>query len=121
MRIKSNIVAMNTHRNVSNTVLSESKSFEKLASGYRINRAGDDVAGLAISEKMRAQIRGISRASRNTMDGISLIQTAEGALQEAQNMLQRMDELAVQAASDTNAHLDRASLQQEVTQLIEEI
>ena len=94
---------------------------EKLSSGFRINRAGDDAAGLAISEKMRAQIRGLKQASRNSQDGISLIQTAEGALNESHAILQRMRELAVQAATDTNTDDDRAELQKEVTALIAEL
>ena len=94
---------------------------EKLSSGFRINRAGDDAAGLAISEKMRAQIRGLKQASRNAQDGISLIQTAEGALNESHAILQRMRELAVQAATDTNTDDDRAELQKEVTALIAEL
>ncbi|NLL88589.1 MAG: flagellin [Firmicutes bacterium] len=94
---------------------------EKLSSGYRINRAGDDAAGLAISEKMRAQIRGLKQASRNAQDGISLIQTAEGALNESHAILQRMRELAVQAANDTNVDKDRVALQNEVAALIAEL
>jgi len=101
--------------------LAASKSIEKLSSGFRINRAGDDAAGLAISEKMRAQIRGLNMASKNAQDGISLIQTAEGALQETHAILQRMRELAVQAANDTNNDNDRSELQKEVTQLLDEV
>lgn len=97
------------------------RAMERLSSGLRINRAADDAAGLAISEKMRAQIRGLQQASRNTQDGISLIQTAEGALNETHSILQRMRELAVQAANDTNAKEDRDALQQEFTELIKEI
>ena len=97
------------------------KSIEKLSSGYRINRAGDDAAGLAISEKMRGQIRGLNQASRNSQDGISLIQTAEGALNETQAILQRMRELAVQSANDTNVNADRTAIQNEVDQLTTEI
>jgi len=96
-------------------------SLEKLSSGMKINRAGDDAAGLAISEKMRAQIRGLDMATKNAQDGISLIQTAEGALQESHSILQRMRELAVQAASDTNEEFDREAIQAEVEQLIEEL
>ncbi|TRY21929.1 flagellin, partial [Geobacillus sp. LEMMJ02] len=98
-----------------------SKNIERLSSGYRINRAGDDAAGLAISEKMRGQIRGLEQATRNAQDGISLIQTAEGALNETHSILQRMRELAVQAANDTNTATDRANLQAEVDQLVTEI
>ena len=122
MRINNNIAAMNTHRQygINNTQIS--KSTEKLSSGYRINRAGDDAAGLAISEKMRAQIRGLQMASKNSQDAISLVQTAEGALQETHNILQRMRELAVQSASDTNENsVDRAALQAEFLQLQAEI
>ena len=93
---------------------------EKLSSGLRINRAGDDAAGLAISEKMRGQIRGLDQASRNAQDGISLIQTAEGALNETHSILQRMRELAVQASNDTNTADDRAAIQKEVDQLAKE-
>jgi len=122
MRIQNNIMAMNTHRQygVNNTNIA--KSLEKLSSGYRVNRAGDDAAGLAISEKMRAQIRGLTMASKNSQDAISLVQTAEGALQSTHNILQRMRELAVQSASDTNEQtIDRAALQQEFAALIAEI
>ncbi|PAE18204.1 flagellin, partial [Bacillus sp. 7504-2] len=94
---------------------------EKLSSGLRINRAGDDAAGLAISEKMRAQVRGLDQASRNSQDGISMIQTAEGALQETQNILQRMRELATQAANDTNVTVDRNEIQKEINELTSEI
>ncbi|HWQ60966.1 MAG TPA: flagellin, partial [Negativicutes bacterium] len=97
------------------------KSLEKLSSGLRINRAGDDAAGLSISEKMRAQIKGLDMASKNAQDGISLIQTAEGALNETHSMLQRMRELAVQSINDTNTNVDRTALQNEVTQLRTEI
>jgi len=121
MRINHNISALNAYRqlSVNNTALQ--KSLEKLSSGYRINRAGDDAAGLAISEKMRAQIRGLDMAIKNAQDGISLIQTAEGALNETHAILQRMRELAVQAANDTNTPDDRDALQKEVNQLIAEI
>jgi len=98
-----------------------SKSLEKLSSGLRINRAGDDAAGLAISEKMRGQIRGLEQAGRNAQDGISLIQTAEGALNETHSILQRMRELAVQAANDTNNDNDRGEIQKEIDQLTSEI
>jgi flagellin len=121
MRINNNLMAMNTHRQLGVTTLAGGKSMEKLSSGFRINRAGDDAAGLAISEKMRGQIRGLNQASRNAQDGISLIQTAEGALNETHAILQRMRELAVQAASDTNTDDDRAELQKEVVQLKAEI
>ncbi|HAE43714.1 MAG TPA: flagellin, partial [Clostridiales bacterium] len=121
MRISNNLMAMNTHRQLSINNNKSSKSIEKLSSGQRINRAGDDAAGLAISEKMRAQIRGLDQASRNAQDGISLIQTAEGALNETQAILQRMRELAVQSANDTNVAADRSALQNEVNQLALEI
>jgi len=122
MRINNNITAINAHRNYGVNSNSIGKNVEKLSSGYRINRAGDDAAGLAISEKMRAQIRGLAMASKNAQDAISLVQTAEGALQSAHNILQRMRELAVQSASDTNeTTIDRNALQQEFSQLIREI
>lgn len=121
MRINNNIMAMNAHRQLAINQSNSSRSMEKLSSGFRINRAGDDAAGLAISEKMRAQIRGLKQASRNAQDGISLIQTAEGALNESHAILQRMRELAVQAATDTNTNDDRAELQKEVTALIAEL
>lgn len=120
-RIQNNIMAANTHRMYSKNNAAVSKSAEKLSSGYRINRAGDDAAGLAISEKMRAQIRGLNMASKNSNDAISLVQTAEGALQEAHTMLQRMNELAVQSASDTNVEIDRNALQLEFENLQDEI
>ena len=121
MRINNNLIAMNTHRQLGIANTGASKSMEKLSSGYRINRAGDDAAGLSISEKMRAQIRGLNMASKNAQDGISLIQTAEGALNESHFILQRMRELAVQAANDTNVEIDRGSLQAEIDQLAEEL
>lgn len=121
MRIQHNISALNTHRNLAFNNAEASKNLEKLSSGYKINRAGDDAAGLAISEKMRGQIRGLDMASKNAQDGISLIQTAEGALNETHAILQRMRELAVQASTDTNESTDRSKLQLEVAQLIEEI
>jgi flagellin len=121
MIINHNIPALNTHRMLTGNNLAAQKSMEKLSSGLRINRAGDDAAGLAISEKMRAQIRGLNQATRNAQDGISLIQTAEGALQETHAILQRMRELAVQAANDTNTDVDRDELQKEVNQLAAEI
>lgn len=122
MRINNNLMAMNTHRQLGISTSAGAKSMEKLSSGYRINRAGDDAAGLSISEKMRGQIRGLNQASRNSQDGISLIQTAEGALDEVHSMLQRIRELAVQSANDTNDDtVDRAALQEEVKALQEEI
>lgn len=121
MRINNNLMAMNTHRQLGLNSNAGAKSIEKLSSGYRINRAGDDAAGLAISEKMRGQIRGLTQASRNSQDGISLIQTAEGALNETQAILQRMRELAVQSANDTNVNTDRDAIQNEVDQLVVEI
>ena len=122
MRINNNITAINAHRNYTVNNSSIGKNIEKLSSGYRINRAGDDAAGLAISEKMRAQIRGLTMASKNSQDAISLVQTAEGALQSMHNVLQRMRELAVQSASDTNeTTIDRGALQKEFAELIKEI
>jgi flagellin len=121
MRINHNISALNTHRQLTANNAGVSKSLEKLSSGLRINRAGDDAAGLSISEKMRGQIRGLEQAQRNAQDGISLIQTAEGALNETHSILQRMRELAVQSANDTNSQDDRDALQAEVTELISEI
>ncbi|MFP4164942.1 MAG: flagellin, partial [Chitinispirillaceae bacterium] len=121
MRINNNMLAMNTHRQLGISSNNGSKSMEKLSSGYRINRAGDDAAGLAISEKMRAQVRGLSQASRNSQDAISLIQTAEGALGESHSILQRMRELSVQSANDTNTDADRKELQAEIKQLNSEL
>ncbi|WP_345242347.1 flagellin Hag [Pontibacillus salipaludis] len=121
MRINHNIAALNTYRQLASANNSQSKSMEKLSSGLRINRAGDDAAGLAISEKMRGQIRGLDQASRNSQDGISMIQTAEGALNETHSILQRMRELAVQAGNDTNNSEDRGALKDEVDQLNAEI
>ena len=121
MRINNNLMAMNTHRQLGINNEGSSKSIEKLSSGLRINRAGDDAAGLAISEKMRGQIRGLGQASRNAQDSISLIQTAEGALSESHSILQRMRELSVQSANDTNTDSDRGELQNEVKQLITEL
>lgn len=115
------MMAMNTHRQLGMNNVAGQKSIEKLSSGFRINRAGDDAAGLAISEKMRGQIRGLNQASRNAQDGISLIQTAEGALNETHAILQRMRELAVQSSTDTNTDADRANLQDEINQLTAEI
>ena len=121
MVVQHNLSAMNTNRQLGVTSSAQAKSTEKLASGYRINRAGDDAAGLTISEKMRSQIKGLNKASANAQDGISLIQTAEGALNETHSILQRMNELATQAANDTNTSTDRSALQAEVTQLTSEI
>ncbi|MFY0741561.1 flagellin [Solibacillus silvestris] len=121
MRINHNIAALNTHRQLNAASAGQSKSMEKLSSGLRINRAGDDAAGLAISEKMRGQIRGLDQASKNSQDAISLIQTAEGALNETHSILQRMRELAVQSSNDTNTTEDRGNIQDEINQLGEEI
>lgn len=121
MRIQHNISALNTHRNLAFNNTQASKNLEKLSSGYKINRAGDDAAGLAISEKMRGQIRGLDMASKNAQDSISLIQTAEGALNETHSILQRMRELAVQSANDTNVTADREALQLEIQSLSDEI
>jgi len=121
MVVQHNMAAANTNRQLGITSGSLAKSTEKLSSGYRINRAGDDAAGLSISEKMRGQIRGLSQASTNAQDGISLIQTAEGALNETHSILQRMRELAVQASNDTNVTADRNSIKDELDSLTEEI
>lgn len=121
MRINHNIQALNAYRNLATNQANASKNLEKLSSGLRINRAADDAAGLAISEKMRSQIRGLEVAERNALDAISLIQTAEGALNSVHSMLQRMRELAVQASNDTNTAEDRAALDQEIQQLKTEI
>lgn len=121
MIINHNISALNTYNRLSANNASSSKSLEKLSSGLRINRAGDDAAGLAISEKMRGQIRGLDQATRNSQDGISLIQTAEGALTETHSILQRMRELAVQSSNDTNTTNDRSEIQKEINQLTDEI
>jgi flagellin len=121
MIINHNIAALNTYRMLSNNNVLAAKSLEKLSSGLRINKAADDAAGLAISEKMRGQIRGLDQAVRNSQDAISLIQTAEGALNETHSILQRMRELAVQASSDSYTDVDRNELQKEVDQLIKEI
>ncbi|MDR2530576.1 MAG: hypothetical protein LBC65_03425, partial [Oscillospiraceae bacterium] len=121
MRIQNNITALNSHRQYGINNASIAKNVEKLSSGYKINRAGDDAAGLAISEKMRAQVRGLNMASKNAQDGVSLIQTAEGGLQSGQNILQRMRELTVQAANDTNVQLDRKAISLEIQELTEEI
>ena len=121
MVVQHNMQAANANRMLNLTVNGQQKSTEKLSSGYRINRAADDAAGLAISEKMRSQIRGLDRASTNAQDGISVVQTAEGALNEVHSMLQRMNELATQAANDTNTTNDRKEIQLEVDQLTSEI
>ena len=121
MIINHNLAALNTHRQLGSANKAQAGNMEKLSSGLRINRAGDDAAGLAISEKMRGQIRGLDQASRNAQDGISLIQTAEGALNETHAILQRMRELAVQSANDTNTEQDRKNLQDEVDQLTKEL
>ncbi len=121
MRINANIMAINSHRQLGTLNSQQGKSTEKLSSGYRVNRAADDAAGLAISEKMRAQIRGMNQASRNAQDGISVVQTAEGAMDEIHAMLQRMKELSVQAANDSNQDADRALIQKEVDELLTEI
>ncbi len=121
MVVQHNLTAMNSNRMLGLTKSSQAKSTEKLSSGYQINRAADDAAGLAISEKMRKQIRGLTQASANAQDGISAVQTAEGALNEVQDMLQRMNELAVKAANGTNSKSDRAAIQDEIDQLTTEI
>ena len=121
MVVQHNLSAMNTNRQMGTVTSALSKSTEKLSSGYRINRAADDAAGLSISEKMRSQIRGLNKASSNAEDGISLIQVAEGALNESHSILQRMNELATQAANDTNTSSDRSAIQQELTQLTSEL
>ncbi|MED4568589.1 flagellin [Brevibacillus agri] len=121
MRINHNIASLNTYRQLTGNQAATNKNIEKLSSGLRINRAGDDAAGLAISEKMRSQVRGLDMASKNAQDGISLIQTAEGALNETHSILQRMRELANQSANGTNTDADRAALQDEMNQLTSEI
>lgn len=121
MRIAHNVAALNTFRHVTNSGESNKKSMGKLASGQRINAAGDDAAGLSISEKMRGQIRGLNMASKNVMDGISLIQTAESALSEQHDTLQRMRELTVQAANDTNVLADREAISREVSRLMDHL
>ena len=121
MVVQHNLRAMNSQRMLGITMNRQSKSSEKLSSGYKINRAADDAAGLAISEKMRRQIRGLSQASLNAQDGISCVQTAEGALNEVHDMLQRANELCVKAANDTNTSLDRKYIQDEIKQLKTEI
>ena len=121
MVVQHNLSAMNTSRQMNSVSSAMSKSTEKLSSGYKINRAGDDAAGLSISEKMRSQIRGLNKAASNAQDGISLVQVAEGALNETHSILQRMNELATQAANDTNTSVDREAIQQEMNQLTSEI
>ncbi|MBM7364382.1 flagellin [Priestia taiwanensis] len=121
MRINHNISALNTHRQMGANQSAAAKNMEKLSSGLKINRAGDDAAGLAISEKMRGQIRGLEMAGKNAQDGISLIQTAEGALNETHAILQRMRELAVQGGNDTNVTADRTAIQDELNQLMSEV
>ena len=121
MVVQHNMSAMNANRMLSGVSSAQSKSTEKLSSGYRINRAADDAAGLSISEKMRGQIRGLNQASTNAQDGISLIQTAEGALNESHSILQRMRELSVQAANGTETDDDREAVQNEIEQLQSEL
>lgn len=121
MIIQHNLEAMNSNRILSQTTTRQKKSSEKLSSGYKVNRSADDAAGLSISEKMRAQIRGLNQASMNSQDGVSLIQVAEGALDETHSILQRMNELATQAANDINASVDRNSIKDELSQLTLEI
>ena len=121
MVVQHNMTALNANRQLGVTVSTQAKSTEKLSSGYKINRAADDAAGLKISEKMRAQIRGLNQASDNAQDGISLIQTAEGALSEVHSILQRMEELAVKAANDTNQSIDRDAIADEMSALQLEI
>ena len=121
MVVQHNLMAMNSNRMLGLTASVQSKSTEKLSSGYKINRAADDAAGLSISEKMRKQIRGLSQASLNASDGVSAVQTAEGALNEVHSILQRMNELATQAANDTNTEDDRAAIADEISALTTEI
>ena len=121
MVVQHNLTAMNTNRQLGIISSAQSKATEKLSSGYRINRAGDDAAGLSISEKMRSQIRGLNKASNNAENGISLIQTAEGALNEVHSILQRMNELATQGANDVNTSVDRAAINKEMASLSEEL
>ena len=121
MVVQHNLTAMNTQRQLNITTGTQSKVTEQLSSGYKINRAADDAAGLTISEKMRSQIRGLSQASANAEDGISCVQTAEGALAEVHDMLQRMNELAVKSANGTNTSADRIAIQKEVNALVSEI
>ena len=121
MVVQHNLTAMNSNRMLGVNTATQAKSTEKLSSGYKINRAADDAAGLAISEKMRRQIRGLAQASSNAQDGISCVQTAEGALNEVHDMLQRMNELAVKAVNGTNQSTDKAYIQSEIDQLASEI
>ena len=121
MVVQHNMTAANANRMLGITTSAQAKSSEKLSSGYKINRAGDDAAGLTISEKMRSQVRGLNKASDNAQDGVSLIQVAEGALNETHSILQRMNELATQAANDTNTSSDRGAIQSEIDQLTSEI
>ena len=121
MVVQHNLTAMNTNRQLGIINGAQQKSTEKLSSGYRINRAGDDAAGLSISEKMRSQIRGLNKASNNAENGISLIQTAEGALNEVHSILQRMNELATQGANDVNTSVDRAAINKEIKNLSAEL
>ena len=121
LTINTNVASLNAQRNLGKSQNDLSRSMERLSSGLRINSAKDDAAGLAISDRMTSQIRGLNQASRNANDGISMAQTAEGALQETTNILQRMRELAIQSANDTNSASDRASLQAEVNQLKQEM
>ncbi len=121
MRINNNVMAFNAHRNLAGSNMKLGKSLEKLSSGFRINRAGDDAAGLVISQKLRAEVSGLKQAARNSQDGISLVQTAEGALGEVHTMLNRMRDLAVQAANDTNDAAARTAIGAEITQLVAEV
>ncbi len=121
MIINTNVSALNSYNQLSQTNNNLSKSLERLSSGSRINRASDDAAGLAISEKMKSQMSGLAQAQRNAQDGISMIQTAEGALKETHSMLQRMRELAVQSANDTNTDTDRGEIQKEIDELVSQI
>ena len=121
MVVQHNMSAMNSNRQLGVTTTAQGKVTEKLSSGYKINRAADDAAGLSISEKMRSQIRGLTQASANAQDGVSCVQTAEGALTEVHSMLQRMNELAVKAANGTNTSADRTAIQSEIDQLTTEI
>ena len=121
MVVQHNLTAMNTNRQLGIVTGAQAKATEKLSSGYRINRAGDDAAGLSISEKMRSQIRGLNKASNNAQNGISLIQTAEGALNEVHSILQRMNELATQGANDVNTSIDRAAINKEISSLSQEL
>src|ERR671918_1353775 len=121
LRIQNNVEAFNAHRQLVGTSDKMAKSIERLSSGYRINRAADDVAGLAISERLRSQVRGLGQAQRNAQDGVSLVQTAEGSLQEVHSMLQRVRELAVQYKNGSLSTADRTAIQSEVNQLASEI